>query len=187
MLNWGGGAGSWRPGLRGSKQTAKAPPPARRRDGFVPSMSSGKLSDQGGISPPVSCWLPQFAEGKAAWPCWVLSPRGTFLRLNTDPNQSSGQANPSLLHPSHTEQPLEKVCLTYSALPQCALRHALLPYELQRRASTMRERRHGALHPYGERVPRGRSHPSCHAAEKQLPRHKVVCEEKGGKQVLAQG
>lgn len=137
--------------------------------------------------PLVSCRLPQFAEGKAAWPCWVLSPRRTFLRLNTDPNQSSGQANPSLLHPSHTEQPLEKVCLTYSALPQCALRHALLPYELQRRASTMRERRHGALHPYGEGVPRGRSHPSCHAAEKQLPRHKVVCEEKRGQQVLAQG
>lgn len=98
-------------GLKGNSQGT--PPPARRRDGFVPSMNSGKLSDQantgaGRQKPPVSCRLPQFADGKAAWPCWGPSLRGTFFRLNTDPNQSAGQANPSLLHPSHMEQPLEK-------------------------------------------------------------------------------
>ena len=77
--------------------------------------------------------------------------------------------------------------MTYSALPQCALLHALLPYELQCGALTMLERQHGALHPYGEDVPTGCTHPSCHAAEKQLPRHKIACEEKRSKQVLVQG
>lgn len=98
-------------GLKGNSQGT--PAPARRRGGFVPLMSSGKLSDRantgaGRHKPPVSCRLPQFAEGKAAWPCWVLSLRGTFFRLHADPNQSADQADPSLLHPSQTEQPLEK-------------------------------------------------------------------------------
>lgn len=72
MLKRDGGAGSWRPGLQGLKETAKGHyAPVRSRDGFVLSMSSGELSDQantgaGRHKPPVSCQLPQFAEGKAA-------------------------------------------------------------------------------------------------------------------------
>lgn len=77
--------------------------------------------------------------------------------------------------------------MTCSALPRCALLHALLPYKLQCAALTMLEHEHGALHPYGEGVPMGCSHPSCHAAEKQLPWHKILCEEKQNKQVSVQG
>jgi len=76
--------------------------------------------------------------------------------------------------------------MTWPAL-LCFSTASCTPCELQCGALTLLERQHGAFQPYGEGVPMGCSHPSCHAAAKQLPWHKIVCEEKRSRQALVQG